>query len=92
MKQQLFKHENCEIHLSRYRSINGYTEFFIYDFENNLLSSIMASHSAPIKTHQARIITTHKNFTKVKMEHRRMESLYKPTRIYEAELLAIKKH
>ena len=89
---KFFKYSNSEIIVSNYRSINGYTLFYIYDFEHNLVSDIMQSNSAPIKTTQARIITKVHNFKRVKELHDFNLKYYESTLVNETELLDIKRY
>ena len=89
---KFFQRNNSEIIVSKYRSIYGYTLFYIYDFEHNLISDIMQSASAPIKTTDARIITTVKNFKRVKELHDSNLRRYNSTLINEIDLLDIKRY
>ena len=89
---KFFQYNNSEIVTSNYRSINGYTLFYIYDFEHNLVSDIMQSNSSPLKTTEARRITKVKNFKRVKELHDRNLRLYESNLINEIDLLDIKRH
>lgn len=89
---KFFQYNNSEIIVSNYRSINGYTLFYIYDFEHNLISEVMQSNSAPIKTHDARIITKVESFKRVKELHDWNLRYYESTIINEIDLLEIKRY
>ena len=89
---KFFQYNNSEIIVSDYRSINGYTMFFVYDFENNLISNIMQSNSAPIKTTDARKITKVKSFKRVKELHDWNLRHYNSNLINELHILDIKRY
>lgn len=89
---KFFQYSNSEIVVSDYRSINGYTLFYVYDFENNVISNIMQSNSAPIKTTDARIITKVKSFKRVKELHDWNLRHYGSKLIDELDLLDIKRY
>ena len=89
---KFFQFSNSEIVVSNYTSINGYRLFYIYDFEHNLVSDIMQSNSAPLKTTEARRITKVKNFNRVRELHDFNLKYYESTLINEIDLLDIKRH
>lgn len=89
---KFFQRNNSEIIVSDYRSINGYTLFYVYDFEHNLISEVMQSNSSPLKSTEARIITKVKSFKRVKELHTWNLKHYKSTLINEIDLLDLKRH
>ena len=89
---KFFQRNNSEIIVSDYRSINGYTLFYVYDFEHNLISEVMQSSSAPMKTTDARVITKVKSFKRVKELHDWNLRHYDSTLINEPDILEIKRY